>query len=173
MKAIDYRRFGSPDVLELEEVDRPTARPDEVLVRVRAAGLNPFDWHFVRGEPLLFRPMMGLGVRKPRRVTILGSDVAGVAEAPAAMRHLKGSHARGKVAITVRGIKKEPEVIGLLLVRRRGLVRAAARASLVGEAVAAVDRLRAAGAEGDLGLAAAAGARRAEHLAWAARIAAA
>lgn len=80
MKAIVYRRFGSPDVLELAEVDRPTAGPDEVLVRIRAAGLNPYDWHFVRGEPMLFRPAMGLGIRKPRRVTILGSDMAGVVE---------------------------------------------------------------------------------------------
>ena len=81
MKAIVYRLFGSPDVLEFAEVDRPTAGVDEVLVRIHAAGLNPYDWHFMRGEPLFFRPMMGLGIRKPRRATILGSDVAGVVEA--------------------------------------------------------------------------------------------
>lgn len=81
MKAIVYRRFGSPDVLELAEVDRPIAGEDQVLVRIRAVALNPYDWHFMRGEPLLFRPMMGAGIRKPRRPTILGSDVAGVVEA--------------------------------------------------------------------------------------------
>ena len=81
MKAIVYRRFGSPDVLELAEVARPAAAEDQVLVRVRAVGLNPYDWHFMRGEPLLFRPVMGAGIRKPRRPTILGSDIAGVVEA--------------------------------------------------------------------------------------------
>lgn len=80
MKAIVYRRFGSPDVLELADVDRPTAADDEVLVRIRAAGINPYDWHFMRGEPILFRSMMGLGLRKPRRATVLGSDMAGVVE---------------------------------------------------------------------------------------------
>lgn len=81
MKAIVYRRFGSPDVLELAEVERPAPGEGQVLVRIRAVGLNPYDWHFLRGEPLLFRPMMGVGVRKPRRPTILGSDIAGVVEA--------------------------------------------------------------------------------------------
>jgi NADPH:quinone reductase-like Zn-dependent oxidoreductase len=80
MKAIVYRRFGSPDVLEIAEVERPAPGDDQVLVRIRAVGLNPYDWHFLRGEPLLFRPMMGVGVRKPRRPTILGSDIAGVVE---------------------------------------------------------------------------------------------
>jgi NADPH:quinone reductase-like Zn-dependent oxidoreductase len=81
MKAIVYRRFGSPDVLELAEVERLAAGEGQVLVRIRAVGLNPYDWHFMRGEPLLFRPMMGVGVRKPRRPTVLGSDIAGVVEA--------------------------------------------------------------------------------------------
>ena len=80
MKAIVYRRFGSPDVLELAEIERPEAGEGQVQVRIRAVGLNPYDWHFLRGEPLLFRPMMGVGVRKPRRPTILGSDIAGVVE---------------------------------------------------------------------------------------------
>jgi NADPH:quinone reductase-like Zn-dependent oxidoreductase len=81
MKAIVYRRFGSPDVLAFDEVEQPAAGEGQVLVRIRAVGLNPYDWHFMRGEPLLFRPMMGVGVRKPRRPTILGSDIAGVVEA--------------------------------------------------------------------------------------------
>jgi len=75
MKAIVYTRYGSPDVLELREVDRPVPKDDEVLVRVRAAGLNPYDWHFLRGLPY---PMCLLtGLRKPKRATILGSDMAG------------------------------------------------------------------------------------------------
>ena len=81
MRAVVYRHFGPPTVLELVERDRPTPGPDEVLVRVRAAGLNPYDWHFMRGEPVAFRPMMGQGLRNPKRATILGSDMAGVVEA--------------------------------------------------------------------------------------------
>jgi len=81
VQAIIYRRFGSPDVLEATQVERPIAGDDEVLVEVRAAGINPYDWHFLRGEPLLFRPMMGLGLRRPRRAIIPGSDVAGVVKA--------------------------------------------------------------------------------------------
>jgi NADPH:quinone reductase-like Zn-dependent oxidoreductase len=81
MQAIVSRRYGSPDVLEVAQVDRPSAGKDEVLVRIRAAAINPYDLHFLRGEPLLMRPMMGLGLRKPARPTIIGSDVAGVVEA--------------------------------------------------------------------------------------------
>ena len=81
MQAIVFRRYGSPDVLEVAQVDRPSAGSDEVLVRIRAAAINPYDLHFLRGEPVLMRPMMGLGLRNPRRATVLGSDVAGVVEA--------------------------------------------------------------------------------------------
>ncbi|MFI5166110.1 MAG: NAD(P)-dependent alcohol dehydrogenase [Thermoanaerobaculales bacterium] len=78
MKAIVYRRYGSPDVLRYEEVDRPTAGDDEVLIRVRAASLNPLDWHFMRGTPYFLRMLAGL--RKPKD-TRLGVDVAGQVEA--------------------------------------------------------------------------------------------
>ena len=80
MHAMTYARYGSPSVLEATQVDRPHAGDDEVVVRVRAVGINPFDLHFLHGDPYLMRPMMGLGLRKPRRPTILGSDVAGVVE---------------------------------------------------------------------------------------------
>jgi NADPH:quinone reductase-like Zn-dependent oxidoreductase len=75
MHAIVYRRYGSPDVLELQEVDRPVVGDDDVLVRVRAASVNPYDWHFMRGEPFIARPQLG-GLRKPK-ATRLGVDVAG------------------------------------------------------------------------------------------------
>src|ERR1700694_5277390 len=78
MKAIVYRRYGSPDVLECEEIEKPTPGDDEVLIKVRAASVNPFDCHFVRGKPYIFRIMMGL--RKPKS-TRLGVDVAGQVEA--------------------------------------------------------------------------------------------
>ena len=78
MKAIVYRRYGSPDVLALEDVDRPVARDDQVLVRVRAASVNALDWHFLRGVPYIVRPTAGW--RTPKRPTP-GVDVAGVVEA--------------------------------------------------------------------------------------------
>jgi len=77
LKAITYHRYGSPDVLELEEVDEPVVKDDEVLVRVRAASVNPRDWHFMRGLPYIMRP---LALRRPKDGG-LGSDVAGQVEA--------------------------------------------------------------------------------------------
>ncbi|HEU5404522.1 MAG TPA: hypothetical protein VFU52_00450, partial [Gaiellaceae bacterium] len=64
MRAIRYDRYGPPaEVLEVREVEAPTPREGEVLVRVRAAGANPVEWHLVRGEPFLIRLMNGL--RRP------------------------------------------------------------------------------------------------------------
>jgi NADPH:quinone reductase-like Zn-dependent oxidoreductase len=77
LKAITYHRYGSPDVLEFQDVDDPVANDDEVLVRIRAASANPRDWHFMRGLPSIMRP---LGLRKPKN-GVLGSDVAGQVEA--------------------------------------------------------------------------------------------
>ncbi len=51
MKAIVYHRYGSPDVLRFEEIEKPTAGDNEVLIKVRAASVNPYDWHFMRGTP--------------------------------------------------------------------------------------------------------------------------
>jgi NADPH:quinone reductase-like Zn-dependent oxidoreductase len=78
MKAIVYRNYGSPDVLRLEEIEKPIAGDNEVLIKVRAASLNPLDWHFMRGLPYLVRIMTGL--RQPK-ITRLGVDVAGQVEA--------------------------------------------------------------------------------------------
>lgn len=77
MKAIVYHNYGSPDVLQCEEIEKPTAGDDEVLIEVRAASVNPLDWHFVRGSPYFLRMMAGL--RKPK-ITRLGVDVAGKVE---------------------------------------------------------------------------------------------
>ncbi|MFY0563798.1 NAD(P)-dependent alcohol dehydrogenase [Archangium lansingense] len=74
MKAIVCPRYGSPDVLRLEEVDTPAPRDDEVLIAVRAASVNAADCHLMRGEPLIMRLAMGL--RGPK-YAILGADVAG------------------------------------------------------------------------------------------------
>lgn len=78
MKAIVQDIFGSPDVLRLEEVDAPAVGPDDVLVRVRAASVNPADWHAMRGSPWFARPMFGM--LKPKQRTP-GVDLAGVVEA--------------------------------------------------------------------------------------------
>ena len=78
MRAIAQQEFGPPDVLELKDLDKPRARDGEVLVRVRAASANPWDWHFMRGMPLISRPQAGW--RKPKN-EVLGSDVAGHVEA--------------------------------------------------------------------------------------------
>jgi NADPH:quinone reductase-like Zn-dependent oxidoreductase len=78
MKAVVYHEYGSPDVLELEEIDMPVVKDDEVLVRVRASSANPADWHYMRGLPYVMRPQAGL--RKPKN-SLLGRDIAGQVEA--------------------------------------------------------------------------------------------
>ena len=78
MKAVRYHKYGSPDVLRCEEVEKPAPGDDEVLIRVRAASVNPLDWHFMRGLPYMVRMVAGLGKPKDPR---LGVDVAGQVEA--------------------------------------------------------------------------------------------
>jgi NADPH:quinone reductase-like Zn-dependent oxidoreductase len=78
MKAIVYHQYGSPDVLELQEIDKPVVADDEVLVRVHAAAVGPHDWHFLRGTPYFVR--MVAGPFKPKR-KVLGRDMAGRVEA--------------------------------------------------------------------------------------------
>ena len=77
MKAIVQDRFGGPEVLELRDVDVPAVSDDGVLVRVHASGVNPVDWHFMRGEPLFMRLIAGL--RTPK-LKVLGFDIAGTVE---------------------------------------------------------------------------------------------
>src|SRR5712692_11043275 len=78
MKAIAYEAYGSADVLKVKDVAKPAVENDRILIRVRAASANPYDWHFMRGLPLIARASMGL--RKPK-YSLLGSDVAGEVEA--------------------------------------------------------------------------------------------
>jgi NADPH:quinone reductase-like Zn-dependent oxidoreductase len=78
MKAIVQDTYGSPDVLELRDLDKPEIGDDEVLVHVHAASVNPADWHLLRGEPYVAR--LQLGLRKPKD-RVLGCDVAGQVEA--------------------------------------------------------------------------------------------
>jgi NADPH:quinone reductase-like Zn-dependent oxidoreductase len=86
MKAVVQRRYGPPDVLGLQEIDRPAPADREVLVRVRAASVNPADWHPIRGRPLLVR-LVGYGLLRPTHGTP-GTDVSGIVEAV-------GTHAAG------------------------------------------------------------------------------
>jgi NADPH:quinone reductase-like Zn-dependent oxidoreductase len=78
MKAIVYREYGSADVLKCEEIDRPVARDNEVLIRVCAASVNPLDWKLLKGGPALVRILLGLGKPHVKRP---GVDVAGTVEA--------------------------------------------------------------------------------------------
>src|SRR6267378_3304041 len=78
MKAIVYRCYGSPDVLRFEDIEKPTAADDQVLVKVHAASVNPLDWHYMRGTPYIVRLDSGFG--KPENAR-LGVDFAGTVEA--------------------------------------------------------------------------------------------
>src|SRR5881398_1504454 len=78
MKAVVYCNYGVPN-LKFQDIEKPTPADDQLLVRVRAASVNPLDWHFVEGSPKLMRAL-GVGLRKPKD-TRLGVDFAGTVEA--------------------------------------------------------------------------------------------
>ena len=78
MKATVYRRYGSPDVLQFEEIERPTVGDNEVLIKVRAASANPLDWKLMSGGPFIVRLLLGLVKPKVKRP---GVDLAGQVEA--------------------------------------------------------------------------------------------
>jgi NADPH:quinone reductase-like Zn-dependent oxidoreductase len=96
MKAIVQERFGPPDILQLVDTDPPEVGADDVLVRVHAAALNPYDWHIMRGDPLISRLMGEVGLRKPK-ARVAGVDAAGRVEA---------------VGGNVRGLRPGDEVLG-------------------------------------------------------------
>jgi NADPH:quinone reductase-like Zn-dependent oxidoreductase len=77
MKAIVYRCYGGPDVVKFEDIAKPIAADDRVLVKVHAASVNPLDWHYMQGKPYIMRPMSGLG--KPESIH-MGADFAGTVE---------------------------------------------------------------------------------------------
>ncbi len=79
MKAIVRTKYGSPDVLKIEEVEKPTPKDDEVLVKVQAASVNALDWHSLTADIFLVR-LMGMGLLRPKN-QILGADIAGRVEA--------------------------------------------------------------------------------------------
>jgi NADPH:quinone reductase-like Zn-dependent oxidoreductase len=75
MKAMTQDRYGSADVLELDDIDKPAVGDDEVLIRVGAAGVGADVWHLMTGRPYFVR-LMGFGLRKPK-TRVVGRDVAG------------------------------------------------------------------------------------------------
>ncbi|HEY5823069.1 MAG TPA: NAD(P)-dependent alcohol dehydrogenase [Cyclobacteriaceae bacterium] len=77
MKAIICPKYGSPDILELKEIAKPIPRDNEILIKIYASSLNAADWHIMRGDPAIYRPVLGLLKPKYR---ILGADVAGQVE---------------------------------------------------------------------------------------------
>src|SRR5262245_19310671 len=99
MKAFILRSYGSPDNLVLSDIDKPAPSANEVLVRVRATSVNPYDWHNMRGEPYVARLMPGgLGLRRPK-LRVLGADIAGEVES---------------VGPNVTGVRPGDEVFALL-----------------------------------------------------------
>ena len=95
MKAMVQDRFGPPEVLRLADTGLPEVGAGDVLVRVRAAALNPADWHLLRGDPLVAR-LMGVGLTRPK-ARVAGVNAAGVVEAAGA---------------NVRGLANGDEVLG-------------------------------------------------------------
>ncbi|MCP5099611.1 MAG: NAD(P)-dependent alcohol dehydrogenase [Chloroflexi bacterium] len=79
MKAIVQHKYGSPDVLNLEEVEKPTPGDNELLIKVHAASINALDWHLMRADPFFIR-LAGTGFLKPK-IKIRGADIAGRVEA--------------------------------------------------------------------------------------------
>jgi NADPH:quinone reductase-like Zn-dependent oxidoreductase len=96
MKAIVQERFGPPDVLQFVDTDLPAIGADEVLVRVHAAALNPYDWHIMRGDPYVARLMGTVGLTRPKP-RVAGVDGAGTVQA---------------VGANVRGLRPGDEVLG-------------------------------------------------------------
>jgi NADPH:quinone reductase-like Zn-dependent oxidoreductase len=93
---IVQERFGPPDVLRLVDTDPPEVGADDVLVRVHAAALNPYDWHMLRGDPLVARLMGGVGLSRPK-ARVAGVDAAERVQA---------------VGANVRGLRPGEEVLG-------------------------------------------------------------
>ena len=96
MKAIVQERFGPPDSLQLVDTQTPEIGPSDVLLKVHAAAVNPYDWHMLRGDPRIARLMGGVGVTRPK-ARIAGVDVAGRVE---------------EVGADVRGLQPGDEVFG-------------------------------------------------------------
>lgn len=98
MKAFIHRKYGSPDVLEMVKLEKPTPKEDEVLVKIRAASVNALDWHLLTADIFLVRTMGG-GLIRPKDTSI-GADIAGQVEAvgPDVKRFKPGDEVFGYIA---------------------------------------------------------------------------
>src|SRR5829696_2447547 len=136
MKAIVQERFGPPDVLRLVDTDPPEVGADDVLVRVHAAALNPYDWHIMRGDPLIARLMGEVGLRKPKarvagvdaagRVEAVGANVRGLRPGDGVLGFCRGAFAEYAAAVA--------ETTALRGIRDVGAVRAGHRVLVNGAA---------------------------------------
>ncbi len=117
MQAIRVRCYGSPDVLTLETVPKPVPAADEILVRVKAAAVNPLDYHYMRGSPYLLRLMAGIGRPKDFRsgvdfagiVEAVGSDVTRFQVGDAVFGGARGAFAEYLAVGEARGVALKPE----------------------------------------------------------------
>ena len=98
MKALIHKKYGSPDVLEFVELEKPSPKDDEVLVKIHAASVNALDWHLLTADIFLVR-LMGGGILKPKDTSI-GADIAGQVEAvgPNVKQFKPGDEVYGDIA---------------------------------------------------------------------------
>lgn len=116
MKAVVYCDYGPPDVLQVMEIAKPVPNDNQVLVKIRATAINPYDWHFSRGTPYIMR--LGTGLRKPKEPR-LGVDFSGVVEAvgQSVTQFKPGDEVFGGkpgafaeyICITERGLARKPD----------------------------------------------------------------
>lgn len=119
MNAVVYRCYGGPEVLEYGEVAKPTPSDDEVLVRVKAAAVNPLDWHYMRGSPYFMRLAAGLGAPDDTRfgvdfsgiVESVGKDVTSFKPGDAVFGGRSGAFAEYLVIPEDRGLVPKPESV--------------------------------------------------------------
>jgi NADPH:quinone reductase-like Zn-dependent oxidoreductase len=108
MKAIVQERFGPPEAMELVDIDEPAIGPDDVLIEVHAAALNPYDWHVLRGDPRVARLVGGIGLTRPKArvagvdtsglVVAVGANVRGLGEGDAVFGFARGAFAEHAIA---------------------------------------------------------------------------
>src|SRR5947209_20040038 len=89
MKAVVYQGFGSPDILRCEEIEKPTPKDDGILIKVRAASVNPIDWKLLKGAPYQVSMPLGLRKSKMKRPGMAVSPVVNTVSVK--LRHLKGA----------------------------------------------------------------------------------
>jgi NADPH:quinone reductase-like Zn-dependent oxidoreductase len=119
VKAIVYRRYGGPEVLQFADVEVPRPGPRQVLVKVRASSLNAADWRMMRADPFLVRLMNGL--LRPKKRFVLGQDVAGVVVAvgQGAQRFAIGDEVFGETPMEANGAFAEYAVVDELALARK------------------------------------------------------